>query len=56
MDEPAQSLQPSGEEAVFRLMLAGIAGMVMWRTCQDSALTLAAAELVWWIVGSVTPS
>ena len=50
MDEPDQSFIPSRDEALFRLMLASIAGMVVWRLSQDSALTFAAAELVWWLI------
>ena len=56
MDEPDQSLVPSGEEALFRLLLASIAGMVMWRLFEDSALTFAAAESVWWLMAAASTS
>ena len=56
MDEPDQSSVPSGEEALFRLMLASITGMVMWRLFQDSALTFAVAESVWWLIAAAPSS
>ena len=56
MDESDQSFVPSRYEALFRLVLASIAGMVMWRLFQDSALTVAAAESVWWLIAAAPSS